>query len=144
MPFRLRKMNNYGKKEKRMYRNNLAYNTYAQNNASVESPYKLIEMLYEGILRFNAQTKKAISEDDIERRIYWINRSSAIFSELISALDYSQGDVAHYLNGLYTHQLKLLMEVSLHNDTDKLDEVNNVVRGLLEAWREQTHVAEEI
>ena len=127
-----------------MYRNNLAYNTYAQNNASVESPYKLIEMLYEGILRFNAQTKKAIADGDIERRIYWINRSSAIFSELISTLDYSQGAVAHYLNGLYTYQLQLLMEVSLHNDIGKLDEVNNVVKGLLEAWRETTHVAEAL
>ena len=132
------------KKEKSMYRNNLAYNTYAQNNASVESPYKLIEMLYEGILRFNAQTKKAIADGDIERRIYWINRSSAIFSELISTLDYSQGAVAHYLNGLYTYQLQLLMEVSLHNDIGKLDEVNNVVKGLLEAWRETTHVAEAL
>lgn len=127
-----------------MYRNNLAYNTYAQNNANVESPYKLVEMLYEGILRFNAQTKKAIREGDTEHRIYWINRSSAIFSELISTLDYSQGDVAHYLSGLYTHQLKLLMEVSLHNDIGKLDEVNNVVKSLLEAWREQTHVAEAL
>jgi len=127
-----------------MYRNNLAYNAYAQNNASVESPYKLIEMLYEGVLRFNAQTKKAISEGDIERRTYWTNRSSAIFSELISTLDYSQGDVAQYLNGLYSYQIQLLMEVSFHNDAEKLDEVNNVVKSLLEAWREQTHVAENL
>ncbi len=127
-----------------MYRNNLAYNTYAQNNASVESPYKLIEMLYEGILRFNAQAKKAISEGDIERRTYWINRSGAIFSELIRILDYTQGDVAHYLDGLYSHQLKLLMQVSIHNDTAKLDEVNRVVKTLLEAWRDETHVAEPL
>lgn len=127
-----------------MYRNNLAYNTYAQNNASVESPYKLIEMLYEGILRFNAQAKKAISEGDIERRTYWINRSGAIFSELIRILDYTHGDVALYLDGLYTHQLKLLMQVSMHNDTAKLDEVNRVVKTLLEAWRDETHVAEPL
>lgn len=127
-----------------MYRNNLAYDTYTQNNASVESPYKLIEMLYEGILRFNAQTKKAIVERDIERRTYWVNRASAIFSELIGTLDFEQGEVAYYLNGLYAYQLKLLAEVSLTNDLDKLDEVNNVVKNLLEAWREETHVAAEV
>jgi flagellar protein FliS len=127
-----------------MYRNNLAYNTYAQNNASIESPYKLIEMLYEGILRFNAQAKKAIADGEIERRTYWINRSSAIFSELINTLDYDQGQVAHYLSGLYTHQLKLLMQVALHNDTAKLEEINHVVKTLLEAWREETHVAEPV
>jgi flagellar protein FliS len=131
-------------KEKSMYRNNLAYNTYAQNNASVESPHKLIEMLYEGILRFNAQTKKAISDDDIERRTYWVNRASAVFSELISTLDYSQGAIAYYLNGLYTHQLRLLSEVLLYNDLDKLNEVNRVVKTLLETWREETNVAAEV
>lgn len=131
-------------KEESMYRNNLAYDTYTQNNASVESPYKLIEMLYEGILRFNAQTKKAIVERDIERRTYWVNRASAIFSELIGTLDFEQGEVAYYLNGLYAYQLKLLAEVSLTNDLDKLDEVNNVVKNLLEAWREETHVAAEV
>lgn len=127
-----------------MYRNNLAYNTYAQNNVSVESPYKLIEMLYEGILRFNAQAKKAIQDGDIEKRTYWVNRSSAVFSELINILDYSQGNVAHYLSGLYTHQLALLMDVSMHSESEKLDEINQVVKSLLEAWREETHVAEEL
>ncbi|MDX1295667.1 MAG: flagellar export chaperone FliS [Sulfurimonadaceae bacterium] len=127
-----------------MYRNNLAYNTYAQNNASIESPHKLIEMLYEGILRFNVMIKKAIADDDTEKRAYWTNRCTAIFSELISSLDYSQGDVAHYLNGLYSYQMKLLFEASLHNDATKIDEVNQVVKGLLEAWREETHVAEEL
>jgi len=130
-------------KEKTMYRNNLAYNTYAQNNASIESPHKLIEMLYEGILRFNAQAKKAMREGNIEQRAYWIGRSSAIFSELINILDFSQaGSVAAYLNGLYTHQLHLLLEASLHNDEAKIDEINGVVKGLLEAWKEATHVAE--
>lgn len=131
-------------KEKKMYTNNLAYNTYAQNNASIESPYKLIEMLYEGILRFNAQIKKAMREGDIEKRAYWTGRSSAIFSELISILDDSQGDVAHYLSGLYTYQMKLLVDASLSDDSNKIDEVNQVVKGLLEAWKEETHVAQEV
>ncbi len=127
-----------------MYRNNLAYNTYAQNNASIESPYKLIEMLYEGILRFNAQIKKAMQEGDIEKRAYWTSRSIAIFSELIATLDHSHGNVAYYLEGLYNYQLQLLMEAATKNDESKIDEVNNVVMGLLEAWREETHVAEEL
>lgn len=127
-----------------MYRNNLAYNTYAQNNASIESPYKLIEMLYEGILRFNAQMKKAIRENDIEKRTYWSNRSTAIFAELTHTLDLSQGEIAYYLNGLYAYQMHLLIEASIGNDEAKVDEVNQVVKGLLEAWREQTGVAQEV
>ena len=60
-----------------MYQPN-AYSTYAQNNVGIESPQKLIEMLYEGVLRFNTQAKRAIRDNDIEKRTYWINRSNAI------------------------------------------------------------------
>ena len=73
---------------------NLAYNTYAQNNIGVESPEKLIQMMYEGILRFNMQAKRSIMESDIEKRTYWVNRSSAVISELINVLDYNQGDIS--------------------------------------------------
>ena len=125
-----------------MYNNNLAYNTYTQNNVGVESPQKLIQMMYEGVLRFNMQAKKAITEGDIERRTYWINRSSAVLSELINILDYNHGEVAHYLNGLYQHQLHLLLQANIKNSSEKLDEVTRVIKGLLEAWRESTNVAE--
>ena len=49
-----------------MYNNNLAYNTYTQNNIGVESPEKLIQMMYEGVLRFNMQAKRSINDADIE------------------------------------------------------------------------------
>lgn len=125
-----------------MYNNNLAYNTYTQNNVGVESPEKLIQMMYEGILRFNMQAKRSINEGDIERRTYWINRSNAVFAELINVLDYSQGDVSHYLAGLYHYQLRLLIEANIQNDSGKLDEVNRVIKGLLEAWRENVTMAQ--
>jgi flagellar protein FliS len=122
---------------------NLAYNTYTQNNIGVESPEKLIQMMYEGILRFNMQAKRSITNHDIERRTYWINRSNAVFIELINILDYSQGDISHYLSGLYTYQVRLLIEANMYNDSTKLDEINQVVKGLLEAWKESTNVANQ-
>ncbi|MDP3586608.1 MAG: flagellar export chaperone FliS [Sulfuricurvum sp.] len=125
-----------------MYNNNLAYNTYTQNNVGVESPEKLIQMMYEGILRFNMQAKRSINEGDIERRTYWINRSNAVFAELINVLDYRQGDISHYLAGLYHYQLRLLIEANIQNDSGKLDEVNRVIKGLLEAWRENVTMAQ--
>ena len=124
-----------------MYNTNLAYNTYIQNEIGVESPAKLVQMMYEGILRFNMQAKRSMQEKNIEKRIYWLNRSNAIFIELLSILDYSQGDVAYYLEGLYNYQLQLLAEANLSDDSAKIDIVNNVVRGLLEAWKECTDVA---
>ena len=124
-----------------MYQVN-AYNAYAQNNVNIESPQKLIEMLYEGVLRFNTQAKRAINDNDIEKRTYWINRSNAVFIELINSLDFKQGNIAVYLNGLYSYQLRLLIKANTENNASYLDEVNLVMRGLLEAWRESTNVAE--
>jgi flagellar protein FliS len=119
-----------------------AYNTYVENNVGIESPTKLIEMLYEGVLRFNAQAKKAIKDGDVEKRVYWTNRSIAIITELISILDMKQkGTMPLYLQGLYNYQISLLTEAGLLNDIEKLDECSNVFKGLLEAWRESTDVA---
>jgi len=121
---------------------NAAHNIYAQNNLEIESPAKLIEMLYEGILRFNAQTKKAIKDGDIEKKFYWANRSIAIITELIATLDLEQeGDVSVYLLGLYNYQIQSLSKATAYNEIEKIDEVSKVFKGLLEAWRETTDVA---
>jgi flagellar secretion chaperone FliS len=115
-----------------------AYSAYSQNNISIESPEKLIQMLFEGILKFTSQAKKAIEDNDIEKRVYWINRTSAIFAELINSLQFNEGGVAHYLNGLYTQQLKLLAQSNMNNDIEPLDEVLHVTKELLNLWNEET------
>jgi flagellar protein FliS len=116
-----------------------AYNAYAQNNIQIESPEKLIEMLYEGIIRFCSQAQKAIEMGDIESRVYWTNRAVAVFVELINSLDADKGgEVAHYLEGLYNQQIKFLTECNVENSTEKIEIVIRVTRGLLEAWREVT------
>ena len=116
---------------------NLAYNAYSQNQAGLESPQRLIEMLYEGILRFCARIKVAIRNEDIEQRVYFTKRTTAIFIELINNLDYEKGgDVAHYLSGLYTREIQLLSLANVENNEARIDEVINVTKGLLEAWRD--------
>ena len=117
--------------------NTAAYNTYTQNNLQIESPQRLVEMMYEGILRFASLAKRSFENNDIEKQVYWINRCIAIFSELIGSLDFSKGgEVSHYLNGLYTYQIKLLSESISKNKINNIDETIKVVKGLLEAWKE--------
>lgn len=119
-----------------------AHNIYAQNDLGVESQAKLVEMLYEGVLRFNAQAKKAIKDGNIEKRVYWLNRSIAVITGLISGLDMeAKGHMPHYLNGLYDYQIKLLSSAGTENDISKIDESSNVFKVLLERWRETTDVA---
>ena len=122
---------------------NLAYNIYTQNNVETESPEKLIAMLYEGVLRFNAQAKKSIQDKNLEKKHYWINRSIAVITELINSLDMEQeGTMSAYLKGLYDYEIGLLLKASLDSETKYIDEVNNVFKSLSLAWKETTNVAQ--
>ncbi|HEC1759213.1 TPA: flagellar export chaperone FliS, partial [Campylobacter lari] len=104
--------------------NSAVYNAYSQSQAGVESQEKLIEMLYGGILRFASRIKIAIQNENIEERVYYVKRASAIFVELINCLDYEKGgDVAHYLSGLYTRELQLLSLANIENNEARVDEV---------------------
>jgi flagellar protein FliS len=99
-------------------------------------------MLYEGVLRFNAQAKKAMLDGNIDKRVYWTNRSIAVITELISGLDMkAEGTMSKYLEGLYNYQVQLLISAGKDNDPKKLDESSNVFKILLKAWRETTNVA---
>ena len=118
-------------------RNNLALNAYNQNNVQVESPHRLIEMMYEGVLRFNTQAKKSLADGNIEKRVYWLNRSAAIFSELMNSLNHKEdGVTSHYLEGLYAYQLEQITKANMEESAEVIDGINLVVRGLLDAWRE--------
>ncbi|ARQ98919.1 flagellar protein FliS [Campylobacter devanensis] len=117
---------------------NAAYAAYSQNNMGIDSPQKLVTMLYEGILRFIYRAKKAMDSGDIESKVLFLNKTNAIFFELINSLDMSQGQISEYLQGLYSRQIQLISEANITNDQSKLDEVVHVTRELLEAWRDVT------
>jgi flagellar secretion chaperone FliS len=122
---------------------NNAINAYAQNAARIESQEKLVLMLYEGILKFSAQAKKCIEVNDIEKKVYWVNRTIDIFAELINSLDHVKGgDVANYLNGLYCHQIYLLTQSNLDDTTENLDTVIKVTKGLMDAWKDVTGMSQ--
>ncbi|MCH9814187.1 MAG: flagellar export chaperone FliS [Epsilonproteobacteria bacterium] len=121
-----------------------AYQAYNQNHTSVETPEKLIEMLYEGLLKFTSLAKRAIEEEDYEAKSKWINRSTDIFIELISSLSNDGTDMTAYLSGLYMHQIKSLNKANMENSTAELDTIIHVVRVLLETWREETTVEYEV
>jgi flagellar protein FliS len=120
---------------------NKALNSYNQMNVNIDRPEKLILMLYEGALKFVNFAKKAIEEGNIEDKVKYIIKTSNIFIELINSLDFEKGgDIAYYLNGLYGYQLELLAKANLENKTEYLDGVIRVLRGLIEAWKEETGI----
>lgn len=123
---------------------NKAMATYAQNHTAVTSPEKLIEMLYEGLLKFTNLAKRAIERGDIESKSKYINKSVDIFIYLIDTLRDDGSQMTAYLTGLYMHQIKSLNEANLKNSTKELDSIIHVVKVLLETWREETGIGAEL
>jgi len=115
-----------------------AYQAYSQNHINIHTPEKLIEMLYEGVLRFTSLAKRAIEQRDMEAKSKWINRSTDIFIELINSLSNDGTEMTAYLSGLYMHQIKLLTQANLRNSTKELDTIIHVATVLLETWRDET------
>ena len=111
---------------------NTSLSAYSQNSVGgIESPTKLIEMLYEGVLRFVFRAKKAMQENDVEKKVYFINRTNAIFVELLNSLDYDQGNIAHYLSGLYTRQINILALEIINNHQQTITVVLSLTNKLL-------------
>lgn len=112
-------------------------NIYFTNQHLSTSNEKLIEMLYDGLIKFLSQAIISIKNNDIEQKCNKISKSIAILDELIKCLDFKYGNVAFYLNGLYNYQIKTLFNANIKNDINSIEETLNVIKTLREVWKEQ-------
>jgi len=116
----------------------MGLDVYNQQAAVTEDPYMLILKLYEGLLKYLSFVKESIENDNIEEKFIYINKSIAIFDELRNILDFDGGDIAYYLDGLYLYQIETLFSAGIDNNLTSIDQVSKVVKGLTEAWKDET------
>ena len=109
--------------------------SYRQTEIQSRTPLELVVMLYDGALRFTAEAREAIVRRDIRSRQHSMSRALAIVSELQSTLDMeSGGDVAVQLDKLYGFVRDRLVDASLKQDLQPLDEARRVLTTLREGW----------
>ncbi len=116
----------------------MGLDVYHQQSATTDDPYMLILKLYEGLMKYLSFVEVSIENDSIEDKFEYINRSIAIFDELRNILDFDGGDVAYYLDGLYLYQIETLFSAGMDNNLNSISQVKKVVKGLIEAWKEET------
>lgn len=110
-------------------------NQYLESQVNSASPEQLLLMFYDGAIRFNTMAIQSIANQDIEKRNYYINKTTAIISELAATLDHNVGAIiADDLDALYTYMLKELMSANVNNDSEPLGRVDNMLRELRETW----------
>lgn len=110
-------------------------NQYLANTVNSASPEQLMLMLYDGAIRFVSLGIQAIENGLIDKRAYYINKTSAIVSEFAATLDHNQdAKLAEDLDALYGYMLRRMLEANLKNDTAPLIEVKKLLSDLRATW----------
>jgi len=106
-----------------------------ETGVSEATPYKLVEMLYDGTLTALAKAKGFIERGEFKNKAQVIGQVSNIMITLRSDLDFEVGgEVATNLDALYEYIGRICLEASRENDIEKLDEAMDLVKTLKEGW----------
>ncbi len=112
-------------------------NQYQQNQVSTASPEQILLMLYDGAIRFTRQAIKGIEGSNHALKGYGISKALAIIVEFSNSLDHEiGGQIAEDLDGLYHFMMRELSNANLHNDVEKLANVEKLLMDLRQTWGE--------
>jgi flagellar protein FliS len=110
---------------------------YQEHVVTSAEPIKLVELLYEGAVRFILRGRQSIADGDIEGAHNNILRAYAIVAELQATLNLSEGgEIAANLERCYEYALFLLQDANIRKVQQPLDDALRVIEPLLEAWRQ--------
>lgn len=116
-------------------------NQYRDNTVLGATPEQLMLMLYDGAIRFISLAIQAIENKQIDKRAYYINKTTAIVSEFAATLDHSLApELAENLDALYAYMLNRMFEANLNNDQAPLIEVKNMLSGLRGTWAQAIEI----
>ena len=114
-----------------------AYSTVdAQTSVASADPHKLIVLLYDGALRALANAKLNMARGEIAAKGENISKAIMIVENgLKVSLDIKAGgELAERLAALYDYMCHRLLDANLHNRSEVLDEVRNLLVELRGAW----------
>lgn len=108
----------------------------AETGVTDASPHKLVAMLYDGYMEALAEARGALRKGEMERKGRAFGRAVRIVEEgLRAGLNLQEGGkLAADLNQLYSYVAMRLTVANLRNDEAILDECQNLVQPLREAW----------
>lgn len=115
------------------------YSSYQQVDldaqAAAASPHQLVVMLIDGLLNEVERVRGHIEAGRLAEKGDGINKCMNILIGLDSALDIEQGgEIAENLHQLYEFCQIELYEASVHNDVNKITNVENVMNNIREGW----------
>lgn len=114
---------------------NKAYTAYQSTSVLTSKPEELTLMLYNGLVRFITQAKKALEEKDINNSHENLIRAQDIIIEFQATLDMNI-EISHNLMLLYDYMYRRLVEANLKKDIAAVNEVLSLASQLRDTWGE--------
>lgn len=98
-------------------------------------PYRLIQILFESALEKLIIAKKFIEINNVHDKGVALSLAISIIETLQASLNEEEGgEIAENLAELYAYMLRTLIQVNLHNDLVKLDEIIQLIVTIKTAW----------
>jgi flagellar protein FliS len=113
-------------------------NTYYQTQQiTTVGRGQLLVLVYDGLLRFCGEGKRAMAEGNLELQNQAITKAQALIIELLSSLDHNAfPELTSRLDSIYHYVYDRLTHANVHDDSAALDEVTRLLKNLREAWAE--------
>jgi flagellar protein FliS len=111
-------------------------NTYLETRILTASPLDLVNILYEHAIQCVQDARKHLATGDIAPRATAIGKAISTIGELRSSLDQTAGgEIAVNLDSLYEYMQKRLTDSNIRKEDQPLAEVESLLQGLAESWR---------
>jgi flagellar secretion chaperone FliS len=114
-----------------------AYRQNSVANAEYADPHQLISMLFDGAMERLSRAIGHMERGETAAKGECLSRAVSIINMLQVSLDHEQGgDLAERLDSLYDYMMRRVTEANLHNDAEKLREVQQLIEPVRDAWKE--------
>ncbi len=97
--------------------------------------YQIIQMLMAGAIEKLVMAKVSIERKNLEAKAEHLSRASAIIEGLRSCLDFEVGgEVIDNLYALYSYMIERLVDASIQNDPEIVEEVSTLIKEIKSGW----------
>ena len=113
-----------------------SYQAYVDASLVGLSPARLVTALYQGAIDAAVKGRLCFESNDVMGRSRAVNKVVNILTELMLALDHEKGgEISANLKRLYSYMQQRALAAHLHRDPEPLQEVERLLRNMIEAWQ---------
>lgn len=113
-----------------------AYKEYRRTQVAASSQRDLILMMYAAAIRNAKDGKEAILAGKTQEANGALLKAQDIIFELMGSLRLDVGEIATNLYSLYEYIISQLAQANIHKDTERIDQVVDMLTELREAWEQ--------